>query len=72
MNTYKVETVHTKASEAVHVAATSRENAVYEAFNEMSDRGYTVVSMHEVSLYDEKTETWHVIPDHRELSRAVA
>lgn len=72
MQTYKVDVSHQTGPDAVHVTATSRENAVYKAFDEMSDRGYSVKTFGDVSLYDEKTETWHVIPDHRELSKAVA
>lgn len=74
MNTYKVEVTRKDyvATEAVHVAATNRENALYKAFDELSDRGFKVLSMGEVSMFDPATEMWHVIPDHRELSRAVA
>lgn len=82
METYKVDVERvqhdkklnraTIVQDAVHVAATNRENAVYNAFDELNDLGFTVTSVGEVSMFDAKTETWHVIPSHRALSRAVA
>lgn len=72
MNNYKVEMTHNSGPDAVHVSETTRERALYRAFDEMSDRGYTVVSIGDVHMFDEATETWHIIPDHRDLSKAVA
>jgi hypothetical protein len=62
----------TLTEESVHVSAVHREHAVYKAFDELTDRGYTIAGMGEVSMFDVATETWVVIPSHREVSRAVA
>jgi hypothetical protein len=80
MGTYKVDVEHAKkalhkmqvtiTADAVHVIAATRETAVHKAFDELHDRGFNVTHVGDVSLYDEKSETWHVIPSHRQLSKA--
>jgi hypothetical protein len=72
MQNYKVAVTHESGEDAVHVAATTREHALYKAFDELHDRGYVVATMGDVHMFDDATETWHLIPDHRTLSKATA
>jgi len=72
MDTYKVDLRHESGPEAVHVTESTRERALYKAYDEMTDRGYTVVHIGDVSMFDSATETWHVIPEHKKLSEDFA
>lgn len=55
MRAYKVEY---NLSYEVHVSATSREEALYAAFDEATDRGHVVNSIGDVWMLDDATQQW--------------
>lgn len=71
MNTYKVESVTEVGEQTTHVTATSCESAVFEAFDELSDKGYTVKSIGTVWMFDDKTQQWVKTFSHKAVSAAV-
>ncbi len=71
MQNYKVEYTTQGICAAVHVSATSREAALYAAYDELSDKGFTVTALGDVWMFDEHAEQWVKTYTHREVSALV-
>jgi hypothetical protein len=71
MNAYKVEYTHQQGTDGdnVHVAAVSREEALYKAFDAVSDLGHSLHTFGDVWMQD--GDNWVKTYDHRTIMASV-